>query len=78
MDGANGKRMTCPGPDGFLDVVMLNRLVDNGIQMTLAKWNNMPQALGLIERTNRSANAFRLGLFAGIPKSLTLVVARSC
>ena len=37
-----------------LDVVMLNKLVDNGIiQMTLAKWNNMPQALGF-DRTHKS------------------------
>ena len=44
-----------------LDVVMLDILVDDGIEMSLAKWNNMPQALAF-DGTNRSfGNRVQIG-----------------
>ena len=46
-------------------VIMSHERVDGCPEMRLAEWHDAVQALGLEDKTNRSANAFKFGLRAG-------------
>jgi hypothetical protein len=48
-----------------------HREVIGGLEMSLAEEHHALQALGLSRSTTRSANAFKLGLYAGSNRGVT-------
>jgi len=57
------------------EVIVRDEHSDRSAQMTLAQRNNVLRA-SLLDRTNRSANAFKLGLRAGSRHSFTSAESR--